>query len=266
MAWCPKCKEEYEDHAQICVDCKVPLVATKEEIPTTKDLLRISSEEEARKVVEFLNYSKINGTSIREELSELGDESFVVEVEEEEWQKAALFIQGYLAEEKEEVNKEDYYFNEYETLDVSGEHELTELKTSISTFFGLGVVFIGLGALNLLKILQIFEGTINIVLLVTGVLLIVVGITTKSKVASKKSEYALRKEEYQNLYQWYVENYSPSELLKRNQIDLSHLDEGVKYFTVMDAIIKELAANPHTQEEKMMNTVADRVYNEGLYQ
>lgn len=264
MAWCPKCKEEYEDHAQICADCKVPLVATKEEIPTTKDLLRLSSVEEAQKVIDFLGYSKLTSASFYEDSNELGEAIYVVQVEEEEWQKAALFIQGYLAEEKEEVNKEDYYFNEYETLDVHGENELTELKTSISTFFGLGAIFALFGLLNLLQVIRIFTSAIGVALLVAGLLLLVVGVMTKAKISSKKAEVQELQREYEKLYTWYQDHYDSKELLLRNRIDFEELDEGVKYFTLMDAILKELQENPITRDEKMMNTVADRIYNESL--
>lgn len=61
MAWCPKCKNEYQEGITVCADCGAELV---DELPVeieTAPVAYISEEELALKLVDYLKYSSIEG-------------------------------------------------------------------------------------------------------------------------------------------------------------------------------------------------------------
>jgi hypothetical protein len=70
------------------------------------------------------------------------------------------------------------------------------------------------------------------------------------------------KEEFETLYQWYLSKYPISDFHKRNKISTKDMDDGAKYFAFMDVIVKECQTTDMTENEKMINTVAEKVFNQ----
>ena len=53
MQYCPKCKTEYEDHADMCVDCDLQLVPNLEEHTYMKELVRVKKAD-SEKMLKYL--------------------------------------------------------------------------------------------------------------------------------------------------------------------------------------------------------------------
>lgn len=262
MAWCPECKEEYEDNIEMCGDCQVALVKSLEDISTERMLLVVNTKEEADKAMEFLNYSNINDANVKEAQNEHGQNVFVIYIEESSWDKAARLMQGFVMAEKEEPNMEDYYFDEYETIDIEGESNLAEIKSSYLAFIGLGGIIAIAGILNLIDIMNFLNGNTPMIFTGLGIVFVIIGLYTKMSMSSKVDAYQKLKEEFEALYQWYISKYPISDFLTRNKINVDDMDDGAKYFAYMDVIVKECSTTDITDNDKMINTVAEKVFNQ----
>lgn len=264
MAWCPKCNEEYEDDIEMCGDCNVPLVKSLEDISTERMLLVLSTEEEAQKAIDFLEYSQIEGATIKPSEDEHGQKIFRIYVEEKSWDMAAKLIQGFVMAEKEEPNKEDYYFDEYETINVEGDSDLAEIKSSYLAFVGLGGIIAIAGILNILGLASFLNGNTPTIFTGLGIVFVLVGVYTKVNMKSKVDSYQKLKKDFESLYEWYLSEYPISDFHNRNVIDVTDMDDGAKYFAFMDVIVKECHTTDITDNEKMINTVAEKVFNQLL--
>lgn len=260
MAWCPKCEEEYENHITECAACKVELVNSLEEVSHERILMVLETEDEVDKVLEFLDYSGIQTAKQQETTSEAGIDAFLITVDEAEWGSAQRFMQGYALVEKEDKDYEDYYFDKYKTIDVESESQLAEIKSSYLSFIGLGALILVAGVINLLKIASFLTGNLPIVFSVMGIIFITIGIYTRLTMTKKVSQVGTIKESFEELYKWYVTAYPVESFFDRHQVDTSGLDEGVRYFTLMDLIIEECATTTLTENEELVNTVAERIY------
>ncbi len=262
MAWCPKCKEEYEAHIELCAECQVPLVQTIEEVETECQLMIVKTEEESERALEFLEYSGIKTATALP----LDDTGFCISVHQDDREAAVRFIQGFLVGEKEEVETEDYYFDEYRTLDIEDNFGLIEMKSGYKALLGFGGLLFVIGAVDRLELITLFTGNIAYVLMGMGALFIVGAIATKKILKEKENMHYALKEEYQRLYKWYVEAYPIDTFEMRHAIEYGDLDEGAKYFLVMDKIVREVGTNDMNAKEEMVNTVADKVTQHVLMQ
>lgn len=260
MAWCPKCEEEYEDDVVMCAACKVELVSSLEDISRERILVVLNTEEEVDKVLEFLSYSGITSAKQQQTTSENGEEAFVVTVEEEEWASAQRFMQGYALVEKQDPNMEDFYFDKYKTVDLENASQLAEIKSSYLSFLGLGAIILVVGVMNLLHLTSFLAGNLALVFTVMGVAFILIGIYTKASVAKKVNHTDSVQEAFQTVYTWYVTEFPIDGFFQRHSIDDSDMDEGVRYFTLMDLIIEECKTTTIETTEEMINTVAEKVY------
>ena len=86
MPWCPVCKNEYRKGITVCADCKVNLVEElKEDLKEQYELLvDLKQEENAKKLVSYLEYSKINAFYEPKE----GASSYSIYVAKKEYNKA----------------------------------------------------------------------------------------------------------------------------------------------------------------------------------
>lgn len=262
MAWCPKCEEEYEDHVKVCATCQVELVGSLEDIPKDRILVVLNSEEEVAKVLEFLEYSKIETAQQHESVADSGETVYVITVNEDEWPNAQRFMQGYALVEKEEPDYEDFYFDKYKTVDLENESQIAEIKSSYLSFIGLGAVILMVGVANLLNLVNFLAGNLAVVFSVMGLIFIVIGVYTKATISKKVDQTDNVKEAFEALYQWYVDTYPVDTFFERHQVEVEDLDEGVRYFTLMDLIIEECKHTTLTDQEEMINTVAEKVYSQ----
>jgi hypothetical protein len=260
MAWCPKCKEEYEDHVEMCADCHVPLVHEIKDIETDRLLIVVKSEEEGERALEFLEYSGIKTASV---IESSGNE-FLVNVDQDDWEEASRLIRGFLIGEKEEVEAEDYFIDEYAMLEIEDNRELTEMKSSYQALLGIGLFMFAIGLVSALGIIRVFAGNMAYIIVFLGAVFALAGIFSKKKMDEKKVEHAKLRKQYDDLYYWYLDKYPLDRFESRHKIQLDEIDEGAKYFILMDLIVKEVKTNDQNAEEKMVNTVADKAAQEIL--
>ncbi len=254
MAWCPKCKEEYEDHVKMCADCHVELVHEIKDIETDRLLIVVKSEEEGERALEFLEYSGIKTASVMQS----SGEEFLVNVHQDDWEEASRFIRGFLIGEKEEVETQDYFFDEYTMLDIEDNRELSEMKSSYQALLGIGIIMVISGVGNVLGVIQIFAGNMAYIIIGLGVIFALGGVFSKKKMQEKKQEHQQLKAEYEDVYHWYIDTYPLEQFASRHHLQLGEIDEGAKYFVLMDLIVKEVGKNPYEAKEAMINTVADK--------
>lgn len=261
MAWCPNCKEEYEDFVEMCGECKIPLVESLEDIRNERMLIVVDTEEDAAKAMEFLNYSDITSGSFKKAESEHGEEVIVIYVLEEEWEKASKIMQGFQLVEKKEVDLEDYFFNEYETIDIESINKADEYKSSMFSLLLIGGVVALAGILQLMSVVDFLPGNMPYVFTGIGVIMVVLGFMTKPRIDAKQKEYEELKEQLDDLTNWYEDKYPIESFTKRHKISIDGLDEGAIYFAYMDAIVKECKTNTLTDDELMVNTVSDKAFH-----
>lgn len=108
MPWCPKCKLEYREGIKVCADCGTELVDDEslvEEV-TTQEVVRLEKEENAQKLIKFLQYSNIEQPTYTYDEN---DKSYIVTVEKKDYKEAKkLFDAFYIAEtEAEEARKKE---------------------------------------------------------------------------------------------------------------------------------------------------------------
>lgn len=262
MAWCPECKQEYEENATMCADCEVELVKSLDDIPKDRILLVLNTMEEVNKVLEFLEYSDIKSGKVQEKTADSGETVFQITVLNEDWSAASRFIQGYAMVEKEEPDREEFYFDKYVTIDIEAETELAEIKSSYLSFIGLGGVVFIIGLLNVFGLLSFLSGNLPIVFSLIGGVFIIIGFYTKVTMDKKITHVESIKNEFDELYQWYTSNFPIDSFYARHEVDLANLDEGAKYFALMDILVKECTTNDITDNEELINTVAERVFNQ----
>jgi len=261
MAYCPKCKEEYEDHVKMCGDCHVELVSDHEDAHVPRMLMVVNSPEEAQKVIDYLSYSELESATVEATENEHGENVFVVYVDDDQWSKATKVMQGYVMTEKEEPNMEDYYFDEYETIDFDNQSNIDEIVSSYRSFFALGSIVLVLGLINQLNMVSFLPGNMPMVFTVIGAIFLAIGIYTRKSMSVKQEDSVSTKDVFDELYKKYVEEYPLEHLFERHEIDVDDLDEGAHYFVLMDLIVNECKAMSLSEDEKMINTVAEKVFN-----
>lgn len=117
MPWCPKCNMEYREGIHVCADCGLELVDDAVEDQTNvSEVVRLETEENAQKLIEFLQYSNIKQVSYSYDEK---DQSYIVTVNENALKEAKKLFQAfYTAEiEAEEAAKDITNSNSNETKD-----------------------------------------------------------------------------------------------------------------------------------------------------
>ncbi len=100
MPWCPKCRNEYVEGMEVCVDCGSPLVESLEE--TKSNPLIFGDKEQMERLEKFLTYNKLKTVSISEDEKEGVYELYV---SDEERQKAAMATRVFLQQESKEAGE-----------------------------------------------------------------------------------------------------------------------------------------------------------------
>ena len=103
MPWCPKCNMEYREGIKECADCGTELVENATENQAQEsEVVRLETEENAQKLVEFLRYSKIEQVSYSYDQT---DQAYVVTVNENALKEAKKLFQAFYTAETEAEEK-----------------------------------------------------------------------------------------------------------------------------------------------------------------
>lgn len=101
MPWCPNCKNEYREGILKCADCGADLVA---ELETDKEIAPLCyqyTEDTAKKLVEYLRYSKIASQYRFDE----NENAFLVTVFEEDHKKALVEYKAFVTVEANAIGR-----------------------------------------------------------------------------------------------------------------------------------------------------------------
>lgn len=259
MQYCPKCKTEYEDHATMCVDCDIELVSDLSENTYMKDLIRVKVND-SEELLAYLAYSEITKV---EKVKE--DDTYMIKVAQEEYEEAVKFLKVYVHEHMENDDEDDFYFDEYgsDVLDV--DNKVSDMKSTVMTFGGMGAVLIVVALLNAAGVISLRGFNPLLLTLVLGGMglgSIAIAFKTNRDItnaeASGQSESALVDE----MMMAYKAKHNLATFYKDHQIKTDEVDQGALYFFVFDVLKKEVKKLYPDQNETMINKVVEMLYEE----
>jgi predicted negative regulator of RcsB-dependent stress response len=243
---------------EICADCQVELVEKLEEI-VAYSKLAILPLPEVEKAVEYLKYSNIKDIKITE--TETQGEIFVNDTE---YQEALKYFRTYAREsftdeEADEVNKE----LAYESEEYDADNKAKDIKSSAYSFTMVGALIGVFSLLNLMDVLSVLANDFySIVFLIAGVSLTGVGIYSFTKI----KDYTNKADDFNKVIEEMIKGYKEKHEIERffqeKAINKEDYDEGSLYFVVIDLLKEALKIDFPEQEEKIINTVAERIYTE----
>ena len=258
MQYCPKCKTEYEDHVTQCSDCHVDLVPNLEDHAYMKNLIRVKVND-SEELIKYLAYS---GISTIEKIEE-GD-AYIIQVPEEDHEKAVTYLQVYVREHMQTDDEEDYYYDEYLTEVEDSEDKVADMRSTVMTFGFVGGLLIVVAILNYLGVISIrgFDPVmLTVVMGAMGVGSIGVAIKTNNDIAGAESHGAAKEERIEAMVSSYTGKYPMATFYKDHRIKVDQVDEGALYFFVFDIIKKEVKALFPNEDDVMVNTVVERIYD-----
>ena len=259
MQYCPKCKTEYEDHAKMCVDCDVALVPNLEEHTFMKELVRVKIND-SENMIKYLEYSGItNYEKVQEK------DTYLLKVAQEDYEKAVTYLNVYIHENMEETDPEDYYMDEYTSVEVDTEATVSDMKSTVWTFGVVGVGILVLAVLNFFDIVPIpgfNKLMLTIVFSVLGVIFVGIAVKTQNGIGHASEQENSKDSEINGMVLGYKDKYSMEKFFKQHKLKTEGLDEGAVYFLVFDVLKKEVKKMYPDAEDTIINTVVERLYDE----
>lgn len=259
MAYCPKCKAEYEEHVEMCADCEIELVPDLENHVMFKPLIKVK-EADLDEMVKYLDYSGIANVETQVE-----EDGVLISVGAEEFETAMTYLKVYVHEHMEETNEDDYYFDEYETEEVDTGAAVSDMKSTVYTFAFVGVGALVIAVLNYLDILVIagFNKTVlTAVLGILGIAFIVVAIKTAGSIDGTAQEGQEKERQIDAIFDWYKDEKGFEGFYKRHKINQDEADEGALYFYVFDLLRKEVKKQYTDTGDTYINAAIERIYEE----
>lgn len=260
MAWCPKCKSEYEEGVVLCSECKIELVDNLEDIVEYIYLVTIR-EEELDNVIEYLKYSDITDIK-RDKL----DNGYQLSVNSKDYKDAIKYIRTYVSERiKEEDMEEDYYFSEYKTDEINQETKVSELRSSANSFTGIGVLLLVFALLNLFGILNVVKSQVYLcVFLGCGIIFLIIGLTSYKKIPKYMEQVSKVQDTVNQMITWYQQTHNLITFYEDKKIHKEDYDEGSLFFVVIDSIKADLKKEFPDKEETQINSAAEEIFDRFL--
>lgn len=259
MAYCPKCKTEYEDHVEECVDCLVPLVDNLEDSVYMKPLIAVKKAD-LDEMLKYLEYSGISPVETEEQ-----DNGIMILVDQEQYEDAVAYVRVYVNEHMDDTSEEDYYFDEYEVEIVDTENKVADMRSTVYTFGFIGVACVAVAVLNYVDVIKLAGFNKMMLLVVLGVLgLVFIGIAVKTASGiSGASEVGKEKERLiEEIFKWYTTSHDMTSFYHSHKIKTNDVDEGALYFYVFDILKKEVSRQYPDAPDSIVNAAVERVYDE----
>jgi hypothetical protein len=259
MPWCPKCKTEYEEHIQDCADCEIPLVPNLKDHVYMKDLISVKLQD-SEELLEYLEYSGIKDVETIE-----SEENLLVRVGENDYESAVTYLNVFIHEHMEETNEEDYYFDEYTTETIDVETKVSDMKSTVYTFAGVGGLAVVVGILNFIDVVQIkgFDKMmVSSVLILMGLIFVYVAFHTQKGIIVTKEVGGTKEEIIQSMVTRYFEVHKLEDLFSDSTINREDFDEGAHYFAVYDVIKNQVKILFPDKEDILINTACERIYDQ----
>jgi len=252
--YCPKCKTEYEAEIKLCADCQIDLVETLENVVWMKPLIQVK-EVEVAELINYLEYSGIKHMDVLEK-----DGKHLIQVGENEYEQALIYLKVYIQEHMEEADDADYYFDEYTTEIENPIDKMANMKSSVTTFGLLGVgLLIGVG-LNYVG-LYTLPGFNKVVVLMIGLVLglgsLAIAIKTKQDMNALKDTIGVKETVLEEMVHWYKKEKGIESFFQRHDTPEEALDEGALYFYISDIIKSELKEKYAEVEGKYINEAVE---------
>lgn len=257
MAYCPKCKTEYEDHIQRCVDCDIELVPDLENYVFYKPLIKVKKTE-LDEMLKYLEYSGIKPIEVQEE-----EDGESISVSDEQYEMAMTYLKVYIHEHMEETNEDDYYFDEYESEEVDTVAKVSDMKSTVYTFAFVGAGALVIAVLNFFDILVIkgFDKTIlTIVLGLLGIAFIMIAVKTARSIGETTEGGQEKEARIKGIVDWYEVEIGFDGFYERHEVEKDNADEGALYFLVFDILKKEVKNQYKDLEQSYMNAAIERIY------
>lgn len=285
MPWCPNCRTEYEEGVEVCADCGATLV---DELPEEKNLAAVAyiqEEELAHKLVDYLDYSKIEAEI------EYSDEqqAFAVLVDEKQLEEAKTAFRAFYTietrnsmadaikfdaevlesipeeemsdEEKEAVAKAVLAEQVYKPAEVyvTKEDEGKDMFSTAITFLGFAAALLIFLVLNVLDIITWFNNVPSLIMLAAMAIgCCLVGINAIKR--SRRAEIASVEEKKltESLNGWLDENISDADFAV---LEGEEVSEEVLYLKRTDIIRAKFLASFSELDENYADALIEDFYD-----
>lgn len=264
MPWCPNCKSEYQDGYETCSDCNVSLVDDLEselEEDTSCELIELNSLESTEKLIDFLNYSKIQKVSCEffEETN-----SWKVYVLEEDVKEAIKLLKAFLLTEMEEKEKTEPAAEEdtptIAAAYVKKEDKYNDFKSSVAIFIPFGVIGLVVVLLNTIGIFHFLTSAFQMVILsVCFIGFIGVGVHSLSQLKKIREEIEQESKETSTIIDWLKENVTLDILSHNIKEDDSDEIRYIKQTTLMKSMILD---EFHDMDEGFIDQLVEDYYSD----
>lgn len=230
MPWCPKCKNEYRAGITVCVDCKVELVESLDEMKNQEITMLLmkadqQQDEVAMRFAAFLDYS---GIINRIENNE--DGTVDVFIRKEDTKEAKRCMMAFYAGESERLQKQteekvaqalDELTDEQDKEELQQEIEkrlervkafksaadrYEDYRSSASSFLVLGFIGIIFSVLCLMKVIDFLNPFTAIVILAMFAGFFIIGVSCFQKLKPLEKEMNAEKELLAKVDAWMSEN------------------------------------------------------------
>lgn len=264
MSWCPKCKIEYRDDIIVCADCGTELVKEQEETSPLTRILEFDKEELAQKFLDFLHYSNLKTAEMDFDPEK---ENWYISVENDAVSEGVKLFKAFeLAENDNDESKETQKQQREESMNssvyVKKEEKYTDLKSSASTFFFVGILGLIFLILNLVGVINLFNSPIQMG--VMGVLFIgfiYFGFDSYAKAKVIKLQIGGENTTTNSIKNWMVENITRNKL---DEMSDSQLSEEANYIHITDKIKVLLLENFGEMDDSYMDHIIEEFYNENF--
>lgn len=285
MPWCPNCRTEYEEGVEVCADCGAALVDELPEEKTLAAVAYIQEEELAHKLVDYLEYSKIEAEI------EYSDEqqAFAVLVDEKQLEEAKTAFRAFYTietrnsmadaikfdaevlesipeeemsdEEKEAVAKAVLAEQVYKPAEVyvTKEDEGKDMFSTAITFLGFAAALLIFLVLNVLDIITWFNNVPSLIMLAAMAIgCCLVGINAIKR--SRRAEIASVEEKKltESLNGWLDENISDADFAV---LEGEEVSEEVLYLKRTDIIRAKFLASFSELDENYADALIEDFYD-----
>lgn len=272
IMWCPVCKTEYQEKITVCTVCGSRLEEKAEDSFITVNLYETGDKKTALKLLEYLQFSGIGNTGLKEE-----EDIFIITVPQDQEKEAEKLLRGFTMALQEEQDKtkdvkdsgqdnggstQKGILNSASKTYIKKADEYKDVKTSGITFiiFGLiGILYLVLCRLEVIPLT--YNEIVLILLLCMFMSFVVYGFS--SVIRSKKIKGQIAEEETltSKIKLWLGENITDG--IINNWKDGSVTEEENELI-IISKINEELKANYPEIDKSYLEMVADEYFNENF--
>lgn len=265
MPWCPQCKNEYRPGVELCADCGSPLVDELNNLNVNKvELAELAEEEDAKKLVEFLNFSHISDVSSQY----IEDSStWKVSVTDSQLQDAVKLLKAFhtaeITEEEKSEEKQKQIASKSSTY-VKKEDKYQDFKSSAMTFIPFGIAGLIFVLLNVFGVVNFIHGILQYSI-ITALFLgfTYIGITSWIKLKSIKQEISTEQDNTSKITAWMKEHVTEDILTAVTNPSKS---EEFNYIYRTDRIKELLLSEFGDLDENFVDTLVEEFYTENFDQ